>query len=82
MVHLFSMSRCGRNFSVMARVNNGVYEIESINGHAPHNFPAFISKNAINRVQPQLPNTVIPVITDQVDIPTSAGAFDLSDFSL
>jgi hypothetical protein len=83
MVHLFSMTRCGRTMSVLARVEYGVYTIESIDGHAAHHFPAFVSKCAQNRVQPRT-ETGVPIIRRRADIPVPAAVddFDIDAFSL
>lgn len=81
MVHLFSMTQCGRSLSILARVENGIYTIESIDGHAAHHFPAFISKRAQNRIQPRT-ETGVPVVYHQADIPVPAGEFEVADFSL
>lgn len=62
MVHLFSMQRSGQSLSVLARKNaQGVYTIESINGHDASKFPAFYTKRALDRVTPK----DVPVMLDK-----------------
>ena len=67
MVHLFLIQSKHQELHCLARVKNGVYTLESINGHPAKTFPSLLVARANHRLASQYNNNTSQQYSQRAD---------------